>query len=85
MKTDELPEPSSFPTESLRNYALNLLANHHVHGEAYALFREACDHAILTAAPSMPQVKLAHILGMSRTTLRSMLRRLVHPDGRRKP
>lgn len=79
------PEPYPFPAEALRNYARSLVTT----GEpvdVYQRFRDECDRAILGAAPSMAQIKFARILGMSRTTLRFMLRRvgITATDGRRK-
>lgn len=84
MKTGEVPEPYPFPAEALRNYARCLLST----GEptdVYDRFRDDCDRAILTAAPSMSQVKLAGILGISRTTLRAKLKAAgLSVDGRRR-
>lgn len=73
------PDPYPFPAEAMRNYARSLVTT----GDPP---RDECDRAILGAAPSMAQTKFAAILGISRSTLRFMLRRvgLTAKDGRRK-
>lgn len=81
------PDPYPFPAEALRSYARSLVSTGDPPANVYQRFRDECDKAILTAAPTMSQVSFAVILGISRSTLRSMLRRLglTHRDGRRKP
>ncbi len=74
MKTGEVPEPTPFPADALRDYARGLVTDGQ--GDAYHRFRAACDTVILGVEPAASQVSFARVLGMSRTTLRTMLRRL---------
>lgn len=72
-----------FPAEALAAFARHLAADGQP--DAYQRFRDRCDAVILAAQPTTPQVKFAKTLGLSRTTLRSMLRRLnlTGQDGRK--
>lgn len=83
MKTGEVPESYPFPAEQLRHYARCLVADGK--GDAYQRFRNLCDTVILGVSPATPQVRFARVLGMSRTTLRTMIRRLGlrRADGRK--
>lgn len=81
----EPPPYSPFPAEALRAYARYLLATGDPPTNVYDQYRALCDAVILTAAPAVSQIRFARVLGMSRTTLRTMIRRLGLPatDGRR--
>jgi hypothetical protein len=77
------PAAIPFPTEQLRLYARDLLAGGTPN--VYDRYRAMCDAAILGVEPATPQHKFAAALGLSRTTLRAMLRRcgVARADGRK--
>jgi hypothetical protein len=73
-----------FPSDALRAYAARLMADGPP-GTVYDQYRALCDAVFLGVEPTLPQRTFAKKVGMSRTTLRSMLRRLGlrRPDGRK--
>ena len=72
-----------FPTDALTAFARAVYADGQ--GNAYDRYRAACDAVILGVSPATPQHRFARTLGLSRTTLRNMLRRLgmTRADGRK--